>query len=171
MSEWEKRLLCNAVMFAVVLGLMTIGFSQEISRKDALEIYNSTSSYTRKLVVQGNVEETAFNMLVDLAPVVIACNAPLIGPPTAAAVSYYAGYSVKAEYVVGGAGNLAEAILEPASVLQVVALALAGGEGLFLSYKVWRREKAEFVDTAAVVLLELSLVALSVAIEAVIALR
>jgi len=47
-----------------------------------------------------------------------------------------------------------------------MAITVACAEGLFLTYKVVRREKAEVLGTLAVITVELGLIVLSVVIEA-----
>lgn len=166
MNYWKLRAVSILLMLILTASSIMAGYLQDISPEEASSLYNEATSYFEGLVVNGDVEATAFNMLRDFIPVVLVCNAPFVGPFTAIYTAYSAGYTAKAERIATGNDTFASLFLDPANILQLLAIALAGGEGVLLSYVFWRKEKVENLETLAVIILEMSLTILSVVFEA-----
>lgn len=166
MDEWGLRALFLAVAALMLVSLIALGYFQEISPSEAKQLYESTERYFESLLVPGDFEATATNVLVDFAPLVLSCNIPIIGPIVAGTTAYYAGYTLKAQHVATGQGDFTVIATDVVNLLQIMAITVACAEGLFLTYKVVRREKAEVLGTLAVITVELGLIVLSVVIEA-----
>ncbi len=167
MGDWALRAILFAASLALIVLLLVAGFSQEISVDTARQVYSSTEQYVGKLVVKGDAEATALNILLDFAPLVLACNTPVLGPLIAGAASYYTGYVSKAQLVATGRGGLQALFSDVISLLQILAISIASAEGMFLSYKLLKRQRAEFVETIAVLILEVGLAILVASIWAV----
>ncbi|MGC9106746.1 MAG: hypothetical protein ACP5IE_00935 [Infirmifilum sp.] len=167
MISWRIRIKITTIMLALILLAMIIGYTQEISSDDAVRLYKEALNYDEKLRSAGDVETTILNFFTDFAPIVIVSNIPFAGPVTVLFISFNAGYTIKAEYIATGHNALYTSLSESVVIVQLLALAIAGGEGLLQSYLVYRRMKADLFDSLAVITLEVSLVVLSAVLEAV----
>ncbi|MEZ0346020.1 MAG: hypothetical protein ABWK01_05685 [Infirmifilum sp.] len=166
MGSWTARAILICLTALLLVSSLYLGYIQEIPLDEARNIYSENSNYIKGLIVPGDAESTALNLFIDFSPVVLGCNTPFLGPAVAFFVSYYSGYSLKAEYIVTGKDVFSASLLDPVSILQLVALAVAGGEGMFLSYVVWKRQRADLFETLAVIFLEISLAVLAATIQA-----
>ncbi|QOJ79578.1 hypothetical protein IG193_03730 [Infirmifilum lucidum] len=166
MGDWSLRAILFMVSLALTVLLVVAGFSQEISAGSARQIYSSTEQYTEGLVVKGDFEATALNIFLDFAPLMLVCNTPVLGPLIAGATSYYTGYVSKAQLVATGKGGLQALFSDVVSLLQVLAISIASAEGMLLSYKLLKRQRAEFLETVAVLVFEVGLAVLVASIWA-----
>lgn len=161
------RALTTVVAAALVLGSMLAGYSRQISPEEAATAVKPIADFYEKLRAGGDEAAAALELFsLGLASVAM-CNIPVAGP----AIAVYLGYS---SGTLSRALEVHQAVLAEntlyssvSSVLQLAALVLATAEGLYLSVvMLGRKESWEPLETAAIALLQASLVALASILEA-----
>lgn len=160
----NPRLALTLVAVFLLVASYVLGFAQNITPEEARRVAQEYKGYIEGARRIKDPDAVAFGVFVNESLVILVCNTPVIGPVTAAYISFYSGYMDKALQVAG----LEEATgtLEAYSLIEWVALVLATAEGLMLTYAFFRRRRVSPVETLASVLLQLSLIAIVAALAA-----
>lgn len=163
-SSWKLRALFAPVAVATLLLSLYLGYVQELSGEDALELIRAIEEAERELLSSGSTPEVALRLFSLEAPVVLTCSVPGVGPAVAVYLSYEAGKYARALEVAGSV-EVGEAP-SVSDVLRLTALSIALIESMYLTTVLFRREHWEALETASLIMLELSLTALVSVIEA-----
>ncbi|MEM4899744.1 MAG: hypothetical protein QXM99_04975 [Thermofilum sp.] len=164
LSGWRLRAVLAVVAVAMLTLSSYLGYVQELSAEDAQELVRAIEEAEKELISSGSAPEVALRLFTLEAPVLLTCNLPGVGPALAVYLTYEAGRYAKALEVVGS--TEAYKPLGPSDAIRLTVLSVAFAESMYLTAVLLRRERWEALETAALVVLELSLIALVSAIEA-----
>lgn len=141
-----------------------LGYSHELTPKDAEELTRAIKNAEQELYSSGGISEVALRLFATEASVLTACNIPGIGPAVALYLSYETGRYAKAAEIVNAVETWQSIYLS--DLLHLAALSMALAESLYVTLVLFKRERWEILETAAIIIFELSLAALASVLEA-----
>ena len=152
---------------AIVLMSMMAGYARQLTPGEAEALVKPVADYYEKLRASGGEAAAALELFSWGLASVVMCDLPIAGPVLAAYLGYSSGVLSKALEVHPVVLTENVFFSSASSVLQLAALILAAAEGLYLSMiTVGKKGSWEPLETAALVLLQASLIALASILEA-----
>lgn len=162
-NSWQLRMLLALISAAVLLASLYLGYEQQLSPEAAAELVRLIEESERVLLSSGDAPEIALRLFVAEALAVLACSLPGVGPAMAVYLSYEAGRYAKAAEIAGLVKT--SQIFSPSDALHLIVLCIAMTESMYLTIALFRRKRLEILETAALIVLALSLVALISVLE------
>jgi hypothetical protein len=145
-----------------MLASILAGYNRQLTLGEAETLIKPAADYYEKLRASGSEAAAALELFSSWLVYVVMCDLPIAGLVVAAYVGYSVGVLSKAFEVHPVVLTEDVLLSSTSSVLLLAALTLAAAEGLYLSVIMLRkREQWEPLETAALVLLQASLVALA----------